>query len=107
MWLEHVWTAQDERGRGLGKEIYKAADESAKQRGAHFVAIEIDNPYMLSDNPKAFLGADPIQYRDRIDPRTVEPFKVTVEGRPVTLGWDPATHTFCTTNKELLGDSSQ
>ena len=106
MWLEHVWTAQDKRGEGLGKEIYKAANESAKQRGAHFVAIEIDNPYMLSDNPTAFLGADPIEYRQRIDRGTVQPFEVTVEGGSVTLGWDPATHTFCTTNKELLGDSS-
>jgi len=106
MWLEHVWTAQDQRGAGLGKEIYQAADESAKQRGAHFVAIEIDNPYMLSDSPKAFLGADPIQYRNRIDLGTVQPFEVTVGGRSVTLGWDPATHTFCTTNKELLDASS-
>ncbi len=53
-WNEHTWVADEARGRGIGSALARAFADVARQHGASFVIIEIDNPYLLTADSRGF-----------------------------------------------------
>jgi hypothetical protein len=57
-WNEHTWAAAEARGRGVGSSLARAFADVARQHGASLVIIEIDNPYLITSDPRAFDHSD-------------------------------------------------
>ncbi len=55
LWGEHAWRLQDPvmRGSRAGTNVIKEHQEVFKARGAQRMMVEVDNPFALSDDPKA------------------------------------------------------
>ena len=58
-WNEHTWVDKDSRRGGVGEELARLFKEHTASLGSIGVAIETDNPFLITRDPRAFNHADP------------------------------------------------
>lgn len=62
-WNEHTWVDPTLRQHRIGSTLHRAFAEHAQDLGAAYLVIEIDNPFLLSSDPRGFNHSDPLDRR--------------------------------------------
>lgn len=57
-WIEHIWTDPSLRQHRIGSTLQRAFAQHAQDVGAACLLIEIDNPFLLSSDPRGFNHSD-------------------------------------------------